>query len=39
MESMDKVVDSLSSKYENFFIIGDFYAQKSDTSVKEFSVI
>ena len=36
MESMGKAVDSLSSKYENFLIIGDFNAQASDTSVKGF---
>ena len=36
MESMGKAVDSLSSKYENFLIIGDFKTQASDTSVKDF---
>ena len=36
MESMDKAVDSLSSKYEFFFIIGDFNALASDTFVKDF---
>ena len=34
MESMDKAVDSLSSKYE--FIIGDFNALASDNFVKDF---
>ena len=36
MERLGKAVDSLSSKYENFLIIGDFNAQASDTSVKDF---
>ena len=36
MESMGKAVDSLSSKYENFLIIGDINAQTRDTSVKDF---
>ena len=33
---MGKAVDSLSSKYEKFLIIGDFNAQANDTSVKDF---
>ena len=34
---MDKAIDSLSSKYGNFFLIGDFNAQARDTSsVKDF---
>ena len=39
MESMSKAAESLSSKYENFFIIGDSKAQASDTSVKDFCAI
>ena len=33
--SIGKAVDSLSSKYENLSIIGDFNTQASDTSVKD----
>ena len=33
---MGKAVDSLSSKYENELIIGDFNARASDISVKDF---
>ena len=36
MISIDKAVDSLYSKFENFLIIVDFIAQTSDTSVKDF---
>ena len=36
MGSIGKAFDLLSSKYENFLIIGDFNAQASDTSVKHF---
>ena len=39
MESMSNAAESLSSKYENFFIIGDFKAQATDTSVKDFCAI
>ena len=33
---MGKTIDTLSLKYENFLIIGDFKAQASHTSVKDF---
>ena len=36
MERMGKAVDSFSSKYENFLVIGDFNAKAKDTSVKDF---
>ena len=36
MESMDKAVDSPTSKYEDFLIIGNFNVQGEDTSVKDF---
>ena len=36
MESMGQAVDSLSLKYDNFLIRGDFNVQENDTSVKYF---
>ena len=39
MESMGKVTDSLSIKYEHFNLIGDFNAIVFDTSVENFCVI
>ena len=36
MESMGKAVNSPSSKYENFLIIGNFNVQAGDTCVKDF---
>ena len=36
MESMGKVTGSLSAKYENFILFGDFSATEFDTSVKIF---
>ena len=33
---MGKAIDSLSSRYENFLLIGDFNAEVSDVSMKEF---
>lgn len=36
IESIGKVVDSLSPKYRNFLIIEDFHTQARDTSVKVF---
>ena len=36
MESMGKVVDSLSSKHEKVLIIKGFNAQARDTSLKDF---
>ena len=35
-ESLDKAVNSRSSKYENLLTIGDFNAQAINTSVKNF---
>ena len=36
MESIGKVLDSLSARYENFILIGDFNAEESDTTIKDF---
>ena len=36
MNCMGKAIDSLSSRYENFLLIGDFNAEVSDVSMKEF---
>ena len=36
MESINKVIDSLSGKYNNFTLMGDFNANKLDTSVENF---
>ena len=36
MDSIEKVIDSLSARYENFIIIVDFHAEESDTTVKDF---
>ena len=36
MESIGKVINSLSAKYENFILIGDFNATELDTSAENF---
>ena len=36
MDSTGKVIDSLSARFENFILIGDFNAEESDTTVKDF---
>ena len=36
MESIGKVLDSRSARYENFILIGDFNAEESDTTIKDF---
>ena len=36
MESTGKVLGSLSARYENFILIGDFNAEESDTTIKDF---
>ena len=36
MNCMGKAIDSLSSRYENFLLIGDFNAEMSDMSMKDF---
>ena len=36
MDSIGKVLDSLSARYENFILIGDFNAEESDTTIKDF---
>ena len=36
MDSIGKLLDSLSARYENFILIGDFNAEKSDTTIKDF---
>ena len=36
MDSIEKVIDSLSARYENFIIIVDFHAEESDTTIKDF---
>ena len=36
MESIEKVLDSLSARYEKFILIGDFNAEKYDTAIKDF---
>ena len=36
MESIKKVINSLSTSCENSILIGDFNATKSDTSIKDF---
>ena len=39
MDSIGKVIDSLSARYENFILIGDFNAEEPDTTIKDFCVI
>ena len=36
MKCIGKNIDSLSSRYENFLLIGDFNAEVSDMSMKDF---
>ena len=36
MDSFAKVLDSLSARYENFILIGDFNAEKYDIAIKDF---
>ena len=36
IDSIDKVIDSLSARYYNFILIGDFNAEESDTTIKDF---
>ena len=36
MDSIGKVLDSLSARYENFILIGDFNAEESGTTIKDF---
>ena len=36
MNCMGKVIDSLSSRYEHFLLIGDVKAEVSDMSMKDF---
>ena len=36
MDSIGKLLDSLSARYENFILIGDFNAEESDTTIKDF---
>ena len=36
MDSIGKVLDSLSARYENFILIGEFNAEKSDAAIKDF---
>ena len=36
MDSIGKVIDSLSARYENFILIGDFNVEESDTITKDF---
>ena len=32
MDSIGKVIDALSARYEQFILIGDFNAEESDTT-------
>ena len=36
MDSILKVLDSLSARFVNFILIGDFNAEESDTAIKGF---
>ena len=36
MNSIGKVIDSLSARYENFILSGNFNAEESDTTIKDF---
>ena len=36
MDSIGKVLDSLSARYKNFILIGDFNAEESDATIKDF---
>ena len=36
MDSIGKVLDSLSGRYENFILIGGFNAEESNTTIKAF---
>ena len=36
MDSFGKVIDLLSTRYENFILIGDFNADESDNTIKDF---
>ena len=36
MNSISKVIESLSARYKNFILIGDFNAEESDTIIKDF---
>ena len=36
MNNIGKVIDSLSARYENFILIGNFNAEGSDTTSKDF---
>ena len=36
MDSIGKVIDSRSARYENFILIGNFNAEESDTIIKDF---
>ena len=36
MDTIGKVIDSLSARYENFVLISDFNGEESDTSIKDF---
>ena len=36
MDSIGKVIDSLSARYENFILIGDFNVEESETITKDF---
>ena len=36
MDIIGKVIDSLSAIYGNFILIGDFNAEESDTTIKDF---
>ena len=36
MDSMGKAIDFFSINYENFLLVGDFNAEKSNNSVKKF---
>ena len=36
MDSFGKVIDSLSARYKNFILIGDFNAEGTDTTIKDF---
>ena len=36
MDTIGKVINSLSARYENFVLISDFNAEESDTSIKDF---
>ena len=38
MKCIGKNIDSLSSRYENFLLIGDFNAEVSDMSMKDFAI-